>query len=173
VHTEVVNGKERIRLVTWRSGSLNPAEKSYAVIKLEALAVKYVVEKCNYYLLDMQKFTVWSDHRPLVGIWRKQIDEIGNARCQKWRENLSVYNSNVEWKEGKTHYVADSLSRAPYWDPPEVDSVFCFAIKTTPAGGDQVRQRALLLNRVQELGLGQGHYCQQLGPEQAHKQRTG
>jgi hypothetical protein len=79
----------------------------------------------------MQKFTVWTDHRPLLWIWRKQIDKIGNARCQKWRENLSIYNFNVEWKARKTHYVADSLSRAPYWDPPEVDSVFCFAINPT------------------------------------------
>jgi hypothetical protein len=66
-----------------------------------------------------------------TGIWRQQIDKISNARCQKWRENLSVYNFNVEWKEGKTHYVANRLSRAPYWDPPEVDTVFCFAINPT------------------------------------------
>jgi hypothetical protein len=131
VHTEVVNGKERIRLVTCGSRSINPAETSYAAVELEALAVKYAVEKCRYYLLSMQKFTVWSDHRPLLGIWHKQIDKIGNARCQKWRENLSIYNFNVEWKAGKTHYVADSLSRAPYGDPPEVDSVFCFAINPT------------------------------------------
>jgi hypothetical protein len=40
VHTEVVNGKERIRLITCGSRSLNSAEKSYAVVELEALAVK-------------------------------------------------------------------------------------------------------------------------------------
>jgi hypothetical protein len=45
--------------------------------------------------LACMRFTVWTDHRPLLGIWRKQIDEIGNARCQKWRENLSIYNFNV------------------------------------------------------------------------------
>jgi hypothetical protein len=142
VHTEVVNGKERIRLVTCGSHSLNPAKKSYAVVELEALAVKYAVEKCRYYLLGMQKFTVWSDLGPLMGIWRKQIDEIGNARCQKWRDDLSVYNFNLEWKEGKRHYVADSLSRAPYWDPPEVDSVFCFAINPTQGIHDIVPKAA-------------------------------
>jgi hypothetical protein len=68
VHTEVVNGKERIRLVTCGSRSLNPAEKSYAVVELNALAIKYAVEKCRYYLLGMQKFTVWTNHRPLLGI---------------------------------------------------------------------------------------------------------
>jgi hypothetical protein len=90
----------------------------------------------------MQKFTVWTDHRPLLWIWRKQIDKIGNARCQKWRENLSIYNFNVEWKARKTHYVADSLSRAPYWDPPEVDSVFCFAINPTQGIHDILREAA-------------------------------
>jgi hypothetical protein len=142
VHTEVVNRKERIRLVTCGSRSLNPAEKSYAVVELEALAIKYAVKKCRYYLLGMQKFTVWTNHRPLLRIWCKQIDKIGNARCQKWRENLSVYNFNVEWKEGKTHYVADSLSRAPYWDPPEVDSVFCFTINPTQGIHDILREAA-------------------------------
>jgi hypothetical protein len=141
-HTEVVDGKERIRLVTCGSRSLSPAEKSYAVVELEALAIKYAVEKCRYYLLDMQKFTVWTDHRPLLGIWRKQIDKIGNARCQKWRENLSIYNFNLEWKAGKTHNVTDSLSRAPYWDPPEVDSLFCFAINPTQGIHDILREAA-------------------------------
>jgi hypothetical protein len=77
-----------------------------------------------------------------VGIWHKQIDEIGNARCQKWRENLSIYNFNVKWKAGKTHYVLDSLSHAPYWDPPEVDSVFCFAINPTQGIHDILRKAA-------------------------------
>jgi hypothetical protein len=122
--------------------SLNPAEKSYAVVELEVLAIKYAVKKCRYYLLGMQKFTVWTGHRPLLRIWRKQIDEIGNARCQKWRENLSIYNFNVEWKAGKTHYLADSLSRAPYWDLPEVDSVFCFAINPTQGIHDILREAA-------------------------------
>jgi hypothetical protein len=88
----------------------------------------------------MQKFTVWTNHRPILGIWRKQIDKIANARCQKWRENLSIYNLNVEWKAGKTHYVADNLSRAPSWDPPEVDSVFCFAINPTQGIHDILRK---------------------------------
>jgi hypothetical protein len=142
VHTEVVNRKERIRLVTCRSRSLNPAEKSYNKVELEALAIKYTVKKCRYYLLGMQKFTVWTDHRPLLGIWHKQIDESGNARCQKWRENLSIYNFNVEWKAGKTHYVADSLSRALYWDLPEVDSVFCFATNPMQGIHDIIRKAA-------------------------------
>jgi hypothetical protein len=40
LQTETVDGKERIRLVTCGSRSLSPAEKSYAVVELEALAIK-------------------------------------------------------------------------------------------------------------------------------------
>jgi hypothetical protein len=159
VHTETINGKERIRLVTCGSRSLSPAEKLYAVVEQEALAIKYPVEKCRYYLLGMQKFTVWTDHRLLLGIWRKQIDEIGNARCQKWRENLSIYNFNVEWKAGKTHYVADSLSRAPYWDPLEVDSVFCFAIIPN-AGNTRHSNRGVTRRGLQEDHRGRQQRCQ-------------
>jgi hypothetical protein len=46
VHTEVVDGKEWIRLVTCGSRSLSLAGKSDAVVELEALAIKYAVEKC-------------------------------------------------------------------------------------------------------------------------------
>jgi hypothetical protein len=56
--------------------------------------------------------------------------------------NLSVYNFNVEWKEGKTHNVADSLSHAPYWDPPEVDTVVCFAINPMQGIQDILREAA-------------------------------
>jgi hypothetical protein len=47
-----------------------------------------------------------------------------------------------KWKAGKTHYVTDSLSRASYWDRPEVDSVFCFAINPTQGIHDILRKAA-------------------------------
>jgi hypothetical protein len=49
----------------------------------------------------------------------------------------------VEWKEGKTHYVADYLSCAPYWDPPEVETVFCFAINPMQGMHDILRKAAV------------------------------
>jgi hypothetical protein len=41
------------------------------------------------------------------------------------------------------------------------------------AGGNQMRQRAMLQDRIQELCKGERHHCQQLRPKQAHKQRAG
>jgi hypothetical protein len=48
----------------------------------------------------------------------------------------------LEWKEGKTHYVAYSLSRAPYWDPPEVETVLCFSINPTQGIHDILHKAA-------------------------------
>jgi hypothetical protein len=48
----------------------------------------------------------------------------------------------LEWKEGKTHYVAYSLSRAPYWDPPEVKTVLCFSINPTQGIHDILHKAA-------------------------------
>jgi hypothetical protein len=41
------------------------------------------------------------------------------------------------------------------------------------AGGNQMRQLAMLQDRIQELGKGKRHCRQQLRPEQAHKQQAG
>jgi hypothetical protein len=41
------------------------------------------------------------------------------------------------------------------------------------AGGNQMRQRAMLQDRIQELGKGMTHHRQQVRPKQAHKQRAG
>ena len=50
--------------VAYASRSLTDAEKNYAVIEKEALAVTWACEKFTDYVLGM-KFTVHTDHKPL------------------------------------------------------------------------------------------------------------
>ena len=59
------------------------------------------------------KFTVVTDHRPLLGTFRKPLAEIENPRLQRIREKTAGYNFNLEWIEGKSHLIADALSRYP------------------------------------------------------------
>jgi hypothetical protein len=54
------------RLKECNSKSLTSAERAYAVIAIEGLAIQYAVEDCRFYLLG-HKFTVFIDHRPLEG----------------------------------------------------------------------------------------------------------
>ena len=107
------NGKQKRRIIQCGSFALTPTQRNYAVIELEFLAMVRAIEKCQFYLLGMNKFTVITDHRPIKGIMDKPISEIHNARLIKWRQRIMQYSLEVSWKPGKTHYAADALSRYP------------------------------------------------------------
>ena len=90
-------------------------------IELECLAIKYAILKCSYYLKGHPGFQVITDHRPLEGIFKKEIFEVEIMRLQRIREKLAAYTFKVTWVKGKNHLIADALSRAPYFEATECD----------------------------------------------------
>ena len=113
--------KDQFKLVTCGSKSLTPTQQRYSTIELECLAVHFAVSKCSFYLKGAESFTVATDHRPLEGIFKKDLFEIPNPRLQRIREKLVEYNMTVKWVPGKSHFIADALSRAPLFSPPVPD----------------------------------------------------
>ena len=107
--------------MTCGSKSLTPTQQRYSTIELECLAVHFAVSKCSFYLKGSENFTVATDHRPLEGIFRKDLFEIPNPRLQRICEKLVEYNMVVKWVPGKSHFMADTLSRAPMFSPPSHD----------------------------------------------------
>ena len=110
-----------LRLVQCGSRSLTSPETRYATIELECLAVQWAMKSCRHYLLGLKRFKVLTDHKPLVGIFAKHLSDLHNDRLLRFREKLSQYTFDVVWVPGKTHFVADALSRAPVFSPPEID----------------------------------------------------
>ena len=108
------------RLISCGSRSLTDAQRNYATIELECMAIKWGIEKCEYYLRGNQGFSVITDHKPLVGIFNKPLHDLGNERLYRFRERLVDFNFEVSWCPGKSHFVADALSRAPVF-PGEED----------------------------------------------------
>jgi hypothetical protein len=100
-------------LIQAGSRSLNDAETRYAVIELEATAVAWAIKQCRHYLLGCPSFLVQTDHRPLVGTFKKDLASIDNVRLCRIRESLLGYNLQVEYLAGKKNVVADALSRFP------------------------------------------------------------
>ena len=68
----------------------------------------------------MPRFEVWTDHRPLVGAFGKHLHLLQNQRLMRMREKITTYNFSVIWTPGKSHHIADALSRAPVFGPYEL-----------------------------------------------------
>ncbi|CAC5366937.1 unnamed protein product [Mytilus coruscus] len=102
------------RPVGYVSRTLAPAEMNYSVLEKEGLAVIFALKKFHQYLFD-RKFTIYTDHKPLIGLFNenKCIPPMAAARIQRWALTLSAYEYKIVYKEGKKNSNADALSRLP------------------------------------------------------------
>jgi hypothetical protein len=107
------------RLIQAGSRSLLDAETRYAVVKLEATAVAWAIKACRHYLLGCPNFVVKTDHRPLVGLFVKDMVAIDNPRLVQIRESVLGFVFTVEHVPGKNNAAADALSRYPLQAPPD------------------------------------------------------
>ena len=110
---------DRFGIIRCGSCSLNPAQRNYSVVELEAVVVNYGVLKCTYFLHGCPFFECWSDHKPLAGVLKKEIRDVSNPRLAKIRENLQMFNFVVLYVPGKENIIADCLSRRPLLGPME------------------------------------------------------
>ncbi|MEM7070058.1 MAG: reverse transcriptase family protein [Pseudomonadota bacterium] len=91
------------------SRTLRPAEKNYATIEWEALAVVWSIKTLRHYLLG-RHFVVVTDHAPLR--WLMSPNHM-SQRLTKWSLALQEYDFEIQYRSGKLNQNADALSRAP------------------------------------------------------------
>ena len=106
-------GNKLFKIVRCGSKGLTPTQQRYSTIELECLAIVWAVQKCSFILKGLPSFFILTDHRPLEGIFQKDLFDLASPRLQRMREKISMYNFTVQWTLGKTHLIADALSRAP------------------------------------------------------------
>ncbi|XP_055523166.1 uncharacterized protein K02A2.6-like [Wyeomyia smithii] len=101
------------RPVAFASRVLSGSEKSYSVLHKEGLAIMYGLNKYYQYLAG-NKFTIKTDHNPLVSILspQKGIPVMAAGRIQRWANFLSGFNYNLEYVKSGDN-IADYPSRAP------------------------------------------------------------
>ncbi|KAK8786048.1 hypothetical protein V5799_007587 [Amblyomma americanum] len=100
--------------VAYASRTLSRAERNYAQIDREALAVVFGVRHFHQYLCG-RDFRIITDHKPLLGIFQrqKQIPAVISPRMLRWTLMLSAYDYVIEYRKTKDHGNADCLSRLP------------------------------------------------------------
>ena len=126
---------DKIRLISCGSRSLTDAEKRYAVIELECLAIAWAISKSDYNLRG-SSFQVFTDHKPLLGVFNKAFVDVPNARLQRLREKLVDYDFELTYTAGKTHLAADALSRAPVSKPEKSDVAIISTVLNSTISND-------------------------------------
>ena len=106
------------RPIAFASRTLAPAEKRYAQIEREGLAIVFGVTKFHKYVYG-RDFEIQTDHMPLLGPMSedKLISPLASARIQRWALTLSNYQYHLRYKQGAQNTNADGLSRLPIPTP--------------------------------------------------------
>uniref|UniRef100_A0A5S6QW21 RNA-directed DNA polymerase n=1 Tax=Trichuris muris TaxID=70415 RepID=A0A5S6QW21_TRIMR len=96
------------------SRTLHSTERNYAQIDWEALAIMLAVQKFRRYLIG-RKFTIYTDHQPLLGLLSKgkPIRDCASPRMLRWSLWLSNFDYELRYRPGKQMGGADALSRLP------------------------------------------------------------
>ena len=100
-------GRERV--VAYASKSCTPAESRYCSYDGELLAVVWAVDHFRYYLLG-HKFTVVTDHQPLI--WLMKSPNLSGKHA-RWAIKLQEYNFSIKHRPGVENPGPDCLSRLP------------------------------------------------------------
>ncbi|XP_033740319.1 uncharacterized protein K02A2.6-like [Pecten maximus] len=143
---ETENGGERP--IAYASRTLSAAEKNYSQIDKEALGLIWGVKHFYNYVFG-RKFTLITDHKPLVSIFspEKGIPGTTAARMQRYALSLSGLTYDIEYKSTHKHGNADSLSRLPldvkHSDNEEdktVNAIHIHQLEQLPVTQSQVRR---------------------------------
>lgn len=101
------NGRD----IAFASRTLTSAEKNYAQIEKELLAIVFACKRFEQYIVG-NNATANTDHKSLVRIFEKSILDVPK-RLQTMMIFLHHYQLNLRYVPGKKLIVADTLSRAP------------------------------------------------------------
>ena len=102
--------------VAYVSRTMTDAEKRYAQLEKELLAVVWTCEKFSKYLVGMDTFRIITDHKPLVPIINEKDLDVAPVRCTRLLIRLMRYTGKAEYAPGASMVISDLLSRKPLDD---------------------------------------------------------
>ena len=110
--------------IAFASRSLTPAERNYAQIEKELLAILFGLQKFHYYVYG-RNVKIETDHKSLVNISNKPLSK-APKRLQSMFLKIGDYNYELTYVPGPAIPVADALSRLPLKNAEEIHAVSNF-----------------------------------------------
>ena len=101
----------RYQVVRYDSRPLTDPETRYSQIEVESLAVKFAIEKNYIYLYGLPHFEVITDHKPLLTIYNKYVQDL-SPRIRNHKFQTQGYNFTLKYEKGINN-PSDYLSRHP------------------------------------------------------------
>jgi len=98
-----------LKVISYASRALSPAERSYCVTRKELLAVVYGLRQYRHFLLA-RRFELRTDHAALTYLL-KSAEPVGQQA--RYLDLLSEYDLYIVHRSGSQHDNADALSRRP------------------------------------------------------------
>ena len=111
VQRKMINGKEVEVPVAFWSKKLTKAQSNYSTIKRELAAMYHATKKFKRYIY-MKKITIYTDHKPLIGLIRTNSDDLEHPEAT-WVLHLSSPFFDIKYKPGASNSDADAMSRLP------------------------------------------------------------
>ena len=97
--------------VAYTSRALSPAERHYAQIEKELLAIVYGCDHFEPCIYGRTEVHVKTDHKPLEPIMLKPLNS-APKRLKRMLLKLQKYDLIVKYKQGSQMFLADTLTRA-------------------------------------------------------------
>ncbi|KAE8281553.1 Retrovirus-related Pol polyprotein [Larimichthys crocea] len=141
--------------VAYASRSMTTTETKYAQIEKECLGLAYGLERFHCYVYGLPTFTVETDHRPLVSIIKKNLNDM-SPRIQRLIMKLQRYDFELIYTPGKHLVLADALSRAPVMSDvtsteKEIENHINMIVESLPVSDVKAKQISEELDKDKEL----------------------
>ena len=91
------------------SRALDSTQRRYSTFDRELLAIKLAIRHFRYFI-EGEMFTVFTDHKPLIGAMARQNPSWSPRQHRHFAE-IAEYTSDLRHVSGKDNVVADALSR--------------------------------------------------------------
>ncbi len=90
----MTHGAERV--IQYVSHSLSTSQRRWSVVEKEAFSIVFLINKLRPYLYGA-RFVMHCDHRPLRGLFTKQMN---NTRIQRWAILIAEFHAEIRYLPG-------------------------------------------------------------------------